>query len=322
MPARELFLLSPYTLPTRHPLMLGADDSAAWLNGYLALWHPAALAHAAGPPRVSVAYDHEPPKADHLYAVPESPPLMLPDDWDERVRSTGAAAFRATPNRAETLANLRDAWKQLGDDPGPLDADPVRTAPFFGLGWGYIVVETLFDAMEHEHLLDTDGFWQDVRAALAAPDAAGAEPHLKDAAAKLLAAREILYPATIHLLDLAILDEKRPDAPLPASFEQRMPLNLVASAAVLEELARAHPDRLASLRHRLGDPERAAVELCGGSYREREDALLPLESQWWNLRRGLDVARELTGVGVQVFARRRTAFHPQTPQLLQQAGVT
>src|SRR5204862_83795 len=71
-----------------------------------------------------------------------------------------------------------------------------------------------------------------------------------------------------------------------------------------------------------GDPERAAVELCGGSYREREDALLSLESQWWNLRRGLAVARELTGADVQVFARRRTAFHPQTPQLLQQAGLT
>src|SRR5262249_50893867 len=145
-------------------------------------------------------------------------------------------------------------------------------------------VETLFDAMEHEHLLDADGFWQDVRAALATHDLAAAEPRLTGAAAKLLAAREILYPATIHLLDLAILDEKRPDTPLPASFEQRSPLNVVASAAVLEELARAHPDRLAALRDRLaGDPEQAAVELCGGSYREREDALLSVESQWWNL---------------------------------------
>ena len=43
-------------------------------------------------------------------------------------------------------------------------ADAVR--PYFGLGLGYLVVDTLFEAMEHERLLDKEGFWADVQAAI------------------------------------------------------------------------------------------------------------------------------------------------------------
>ena len=56
--ARELILLSPYRVPTQHPMMLAGEETAAFLNGYSALWHPAALAGAAGPPKVASPYDH------------------------------------------------------------------------------------------------------------------------------------------------------------------------------------------------------------------------------------------------------------------------
>src|SRR5262245_39139709 len=108
MSTRELILLSPYRLPTQNTLYLQDDDVAAFLNGLTALWHPAVALGAAGPPRIATSYDHEQPTAGHLYAVPESPPLMLPDDWDQRVRDAGALAFRAAPDRAATLTNLRD----------------------------------------------------------------------------------------------------------------------------------------------------------------------------------------------------------------------
>src|SRR4051794_37871175 len=110
---RELILLSPYTPPTHHPLMLGAGDTACWLNAWSALWHPAALAGATGPPRYASPYDHETPAAGHLYALPESPALYLPGDWDDRVHEAGAASFRATDDRGETLANLREALATL-----------------------------------------------------------------------------------------------------------------------------------------------------------------------------------------------------------------
>src|SRR3954447_6156856 len=97
MSARELILLSPYRLPTQTTLYLGDDEVAALLNGYAALWHPAALQGALTPPRLSSPYDHEQPVAGHLYAVPENPPLApFPPARKPRLWSspmTGMTAF-------------------------------------------------------------------------------------------------------------------------------------------------------------------------------------------------------------------------------------
>ncbi len=101
MPKHELILLSPYRLPGQSSLVLGDDDMAAWLNGYTALWHPAFLWNAQAPPRCDTQYDHETPRGACIYALPESPPLYLPDDWQERVLAAGSASFRvgAEPRR-------------------------------------------------------------------------------------------------------------------------------------------------------------------------------------------------------------------------------
>src|SRR5438477_8674383 len=110
---RELILLTPFRVPAQSALYLGNEDVACFLNGYIALWHPALLLLAGSPPRISSPYDHEQPTAGHVYAVPENPPLILPDDWQERVAQAGAVAFRASTDRATTLVNLRDALRPL-----------------------------------------------------------------------------------------------------------------------------------------------------------------------------------------------------------------
>src|SRR6516162_7300305 len=119
MSARELILLSPYRVPTQNTLYLGDEEVAAFLNGYTALWHPAALIGAAAPPRLGSPYDYETPTAGHIYAVPDHPPLVLPDDWDERVRTVGALAFRSTADRATTLDHLCQALRDWGDNGQP-----------------------------------------------------------------------------------------------------------------------------------------------------------------------------------------------------------
>jgi hypothetical protein len=315
--------------------------------------------------------------AGAVYALPESPPLFLPDDWAERVCAAGAAAFKASASRETTLTNLKEALAELPPHDEArqklLTLAPEQVAPFFGLGLGYQLQAGLSEAMEHESLLEADPFWQDVQQAVAdlagvpytppvpagfeegapadgpAPpedfgpppgpadfeqpltDAGGwqdagaegpAEPwfeHLRSAAGRLLSAREVLYPVTIHLLDLALLDGQHPEGPWPASFDLGLPVNFVASGAVLEGLKRDHPARLAALRERVAAE---AAEVCGGCYLEREDALLPVESQLWNLRKGLAVSQELLGREVLVFARRRFAAHPQLPLLLTSNGLT
>src|SRR5439155_16074539 len=106
MNPHELILLSPYRVPGQNSLMIGNEDVGAFLNGCTALWHPAVALGATAPPRVGSPYDHEQPAANHVYAVPDSPPLFLPDDWDQRVRDAGAVAFRCTLDRETTLGNL------------------------------------------------------------------------------------------------------------------------------------------------------------------------------------------------------------------------
>ncbi len=325
MTPHELILLSPYRVPGQSSLMIANEDIGAFLNGYTALWHPAAALGAAAPPRVGSPYDYEQPAANHVYAVPDSPPLFLPDDWDQRVRDAGAVAFRCSLDRDATLANLRDALRARGDAAPPahlIDLPAERLAAFFGIGFGYLHLEALFEAMQHENLLATGDLWSDVQQAIAAlgsaDDPEAWRHHLQAAAERLQAGREVLYPVTIHVLDLGLLDESRLGEPLPAAFEADLPLNLLAAGRALEQLAREQPERFTQLKERVGGDR---AEVVGGCYVEREDALLPVESQVWNLLKGLAVTRDLLGQDVRVFARKRFAFHPQTPQLLTSCGV-
>ncbi len=321
MSTRELILLSPYRLPTQNALYLADDDVAAFLNGYSALWHPAAANGAAAPPRIASPYDHEQPSAHHVYAVPESPTPMLPDDWVRRVRDVGGVCFYATNERATTLNNLRDALRIVGSGDPLLDLEPARVGPFFGVGYGFSQVEALVEAMSHENLLNGAELWQEVQQAIAAltgPDADAPRRHLQTAAERLLSAREVLYPVTIHLLDFLLVEEKHFANPWPASFEKGLPLNVIACAALLERVAKEQPERLAGLRERVAT---SLAEVIGGSYAEREDGILPVESQLWNLLKGQAVTKELLGQEVRVFGRRRFGFHPQLPLFLQTCGM-
>src|SRR5262245_24190575 len=142
--------------------------------------------------------------------------------------------------------------------------------------------------------------------------------HLQSAASRLVSAREVLYPVTIHLLDLLVLDEKRFGEPWPASLGHGLGLNVVGCASLLEKLAQTQPQKLDELRKHVED-ERA--EVCGGCYVEREDPLLPVDSQLWNLLHGQEMSRKLLGREIQVFARKRFGLHPQLPLFLSSTGI-
>src|SRR5262245_11973709 len=301
MSDRQRLLLSPYRLPTHHQVYLNEDEMAAWLNGMIVLWHPALLFGGERPPRVDSAYDHEQPAAGRAYVMPDSPPQFLPDDWPDRVRATGALKLPAALDREATIRGMIEAVREAGqsdegrehfgspDQKTLLDLPVDRIRPFFGIGFGFLMVDSLFEAMDHERLLDVAGFWGDVHDAVKAllmPDGAKeAEARLQSAAGKLLSAREVLYAVNIHLLDVWHLTEDRLDVAPPAALAAGTPLNLMATGRALERLAEQHPDRAADLRAKLDEAIQPAIlEVIGGVYREREDALLPVESQLWNLR--------------------------------------
>jgi hypothetical protein len=373
MNTHELVLLSPYRYPAQYAMTMSDEDMAAWLNAFTVLWHPALLWQAASAPRSETTYDHETPRAGVIYALPETPPAYLPENWDERVRQAGSIVFKATPDRTATLANLKAAlaaegtpafgWKE------GLDRPAEEIGPFFGLGWGHLLLAALSEAMEHENLLDVASFWNDVQQAVAlfagltytppapeapppeAPplpaddpeqdtptdesiaDASGSEVEtpatnpsgptdfrasLKDAASKLLTAREVLYPVAIHLLDVSFLDEATMALGWPAGFDFGVATNFIAATATLEKLAEHAPKRFAQLQTGV---QSDIAEILGGGYLEREDPLLPIDSQLWNLRYGIDRAKELLGADIRIFARRRFGYHPHLPLLLSSNGL-
>lgn len=142
---------------------------------------------------------------------------------------------------------------------------------------------------------------------------------LQAAAAKMLSAREVLYPVTIHLLDVSFLDAKSMAHGWPSAFDFGVATNFIADTATLEQLATEAPKRFAQLQTAV---QNDLAEVCGGSYIEREDPLLPVDSQLWNLRHGLDRAKELLGVDIRVYARKRFGYHPHLPLFLSSNGIT
>lgn len=328
MNAHELILLSPYRFPAQYLMTLAEEDMACWLSGFSTLWHPALLWQGQAPPRCESQYDHEQPRPNCVYVLPESPPLYLPDDWRERVRAVGSVAIQATPERSATLANLESALDastavEIGWKAGcHLSADALGY--FFGLGLGHLLLASLVEAMERENPLDSAAFWGEVQNAMAALRDSG-EAHggwmdaLRRAAEMLLKAREALYPVTIHLLDLHLLNDAQLAEPWPVSLSAGNVLNILATGRQLEELSHQHPAKFSLLRARL---DAGAAEICGGLWTEREDNLLPVDSQLWNIRKGCDTVKRLFGSEVRVFARKRFGYHAQLPLLLTSSGIT
>jgi hypothetical protein len=285
------------------------------------------LAFAGGPPRQASQYDHEQPQAGHIYVVPESPPLYLPDDWESRLREAGACAFEATADRTATLTTMQKACVEF--DPSAecaarFQASDACVRTFQAIGFGYLIVEHLFDAMQHEHMLSQDDFWQDMQNAVGAltdPDPEAYRTHLQAAADKLLAAREILYPTSMHLLDIFVPDAFKLQETMPAVWRGGATRNLVASSSMLQRMMEECPDRFNELRECVQETSgQPSVEICCGAVVERADALLPVESQLWNLRQAIVRTKELVGAEVRVFARRRSAFHTHLPQFLMACG--
>lgn len=308
---RELYLLNPYRLPTHHTLMLAPEDAAVLLNGYLSLWHPEALRGAVKPPEIASAYDHEQPQPGRIYAVSESPPLFLPENWEDVVRQAGAVCFPATADRAATEQALREALKIEAED-----AD--RKAMFSAIGLGYLVFHALCEAMDHENPLVVDDFWRDVQQAVEAENHDACRAALQSAAEKLREARRIVYDSTTHLLDFVVLEERPSEELLPEGGNLGAALTVIASGRFLEKLVRERPETMDRIRQGV---QAGSIEVAGGVWDERPDALLPVESQLWNLRRGVQTLRSLIGQEIATFARRRFGITPHLPQFLNALGV-
>ncbi|GBD36153.1 hypothetical protein HRbin36_01274 [bacterium HR36] len=308
---RLAYCLSPYRLPGLHTMMLTGEDVRALWNGYLVLWHPAVVRQCAEPPRLASPYDHEQPNGPHVYTLPESPPLFLPDDWEERVRQAGGVSVRTGLERAKAQAEVLAAL-----DTSVRAQDDVEA--FYGLGLGYALLEALCEGMQHPSVLATADFWTDVKAAAETEDGATRRRLLQAAAQRLREAREALYSGTVYLLAVIMLEDLAADTVLDVFVRMDVPCNVVASGELVQRWAKENADTWGLLRERVLQER---LELCVGPWRERPDALLPVTSQLWNLRQGMALWRELVGAEPRVFARRKFGYTPAFPALLHLLGM-
>lgn len=310
--SRAAYCLTPYRLPGLHTMMLTAEDVRALWNGYLILWHPAVVRLCAEPPQLASPYDHEQPNGPNIYALPETPPLFLPDDWQERVREAGAISVHAGLERTQAQQDLLAALEIT-----PRTDD--RAEPFYGLGLGFALLQAFCEGMQHPSSLAISDFWADVKAAAETQDEATRRTLLHTAAQRLREARESLYSGTIYLLAVLFAESLAEETLVSSFLRLDIPCNIVADGETLQRWASEAGQTWALLRERVLQER---VELCAGPYRERQDALLPVPSQLWNLRRGLEVRRELLGYEARVFARRKFGYTPSFPTLLHLLGLS
>ncbi|MEZ6139437.1 MAG: hypothetical protein R3B84_02595 [Zavarzinella sp.] len=310
---------------------------ASWLSGLAVLWHPAVLWNSNAAPVVDSVYDYDPPKPGQIYALPESPSQYMSENWLETCLEVGALSVKTTGSREEAFLDLRTAFQQSAESVQGkpffghpeqarlLDLPHDQVRPFLGLGFMYLVIDALFEAMDHQKLLDYEGFWADVQAAIQALISENPEQawtfHLEQATMRLMSARDVLYSMPILLLDIWHIRTSEDCANPPVGYQLSHPTNILVNGATLEQLATTDQAWLEQVRQRLDEAiQPPTLELVGGIFTERPDALLPINSELWNYQTGRKLAAELNLGRIDILARTSASEHPMVPSLAQCTG--
>jgi alpha-mannosidase len=296
----ERFLVARFAMPTRQQTAVSEEEAARYLNANAALWHPRALKGAPSLPQSILLPDLKAAERGQLYVLASDLPREIAGAWLEQARVAGALVLSATADRKQTLRDLEQLLTEF-DVATDLASSPEELVEsFVALGFGVLQVHALLEAMDHQDVLSLTELQQDVRDALGAlkrHDDVQSRAHLTDAAKRLRAARDAVYPAEIYLLEVLVLDAV---SEAESSDEQQpRPFTLTATGAELLELATRQPDYVEKLRDRVSQD---IIEICSGRFLNRRDSWLPLESIAWNLVRGLQVTWQLFDREVRSFA--------------------
>jgi alpha-mannosidase len=287
------------------------------LAAWTALYHPALIFAARSAPIWLSANMPSTEISNCLVVLPECCESWLPDDWLAEVESCEAVVLRKMSDRREIVAA---ALKQF-DDPPP-EIDPELVADFHALGYCHLMVELLTRKLRYMSNLDETAFRASV---LEAADAAAqgdgltARGRLQNAFDRLHDSREYFYPTEPRLLDLTLVASTTLNEPLCKELQAAVPLNLLLSGEVLEEMAAREPDSLAALKDGLSKKTAAIV---GGEYAELPLPLLPPEAIAENLENGLTAYEKHLAYRPKIFGRRKFGLTPALPQILKWAGFT
>jgi alpha-mannosidase len=309
----ELAVLLPCHSLEDFPVYHEGSAADELLAAWCALWHPALVADVQAVPtwhRIDMPPDE---LSGRLMTVPPFCEDRLPAGFVARCESDGARLVREPSRDAAVAAAL----ESLGGKP---KVDPDLSADFLALGFCRLQMELLTRQMRYSPNIDETYFQIE---ALAAANAAvagetqTARDHLLQCFDTLHESRKHFYPVDVHLLDVTLLAETTLGPSLDAELAAETPINILATTALLQELARNHPETWSKLLAAI-DAETAYV--LGGERQERELPLLPLETALASLREGNDDYNALLGRRPMVYGRRRAGLWPGLVQLLTKLG--
>jgi alpha-mannosidase len=305
---KHLYLLVPPDLLSKPETQ--RELAPLVLSAYQALWHPSLLTRAEALPSCRDLAD-VPHDSDALLAVP-SPCLESATDLVRNdVASSGATILLVNPQHVGSSGPgklLESLALEKGDENLLLD--------FFALGFAHLGLQIFFEQMGHENPIDPWALWDAVRLAAnyyLANQTESTRDQLGVVFDLLLNHRQTVYPATINLVDLALLPPSCSAAELSARTHWKAPCNLILSGREVDELAQRHRNVIDVVRSAV---ESGRMELLGGAYDGRPWSLLPFESRCWQLDCSASAFAEHLGRPVDCFAARTMTLVPDLPQLL------
>jgi hypothetical protein len=279
----EPVFVSDHQFSVVGPTSLDEMVAAQFLNGYLALWHPAIIVRAAVLPKIVAELDVSSSFAKKLALVEvnsvwERVSLQLQGEPVEKgwaFKAGDSDLMRKIAEKIDLQSESKpDIWQRNSEN----------WSAFKGLGLGLAWVDAIFEAQNHTNLLDRDGFLAKCRGAADAWIDGNEEQlrsKLTEAAAILTYAREQVISGTPRIIESFDWDNSDFNFALglPAGFDYGLKTVILASGKTLETVEKERPELLLKLQS-----SQDLIQVCGGRFIDRNDGLFPIASQLWNLR--------------------------------------
>jgi alpha-mannosidase len=301
------------------PTDLPDEKAAGLLNAFAVAWHPALLAAVKSLPSEHRADVPPAITAGRLIVVPPACDELVPAGWIEQARADGATVITGVTDRDELIrVLLQSPGLSIPADAVPLDADVV--ADFVALGTCRLLLELLTRRMHHFGTTDDTHLRREVISAAEAAvagDLDAAKAGLRSSFEVLTETRERFYPVECYLLDLCLLIPRLADAHLTATLADPKPVNVLATAADVEQMMRERPELNEQFRRAF---EAGGLDVLGGEWQERPVPLMPLTSVLREFEKGHAAFCRNLGRSPETWARRRFGFSTLLPQILHRYG--
>ena len=317
----EPVFVSDHQFSVVGPTSLDEMVAAQFLNGYLALWHPAIIVRAAVLPKIVAELDVSNAFAKKLALVEvnsvwERVSLQLQGELVEKgwaFKAGDSDLMRKIAEKIDLQSESKpDIWQRNSEN----------WSAFKGLGLGLAWVDAIFEAQNHTNLLDRDGFLAKCRGAADAWIDGNEEQlrsKLTEAAAILTYAREQVISGTPRIIESFDWDNSDFNFTLglPAGFDYGLKTVILASGKTLETVEKERPELLLKLQS-----SQDLIQVCGGRYIVRNDGLFPIASQLWNLREGQKIHKRIFGECSVVVVHPGNDLHPALPSMWRQAAFS